>query len=199
MLLDALIGNVVIQAPGCSDLLAVDALCKSAIQLCEQTQAWQETITQTTQVQDVDIDVPAHSRASAIRRVFVDGELIQPVMPDSVDPFEESDTPRGYYRVSENVLRLVPAPSASVTLTIDAVLAPTHSANTIPDDLAERCRMAIVWGALAYLLAMPGQPWTQPTLAGAYQQMFDRYAANTALNDMRGRVRSTLRTRASFF
>ena len=199
MLLDALIGNVVIQAPGCSDLLAVDALRKSAIQLCEQTQAWQETIMQTTQVQDVDLDVPAHSRASAIRRVFVDGELIHPVMPDSVDPFEEPGTPHGYYRIAENVLRMVPAPSAQITLTIDAVLAPTHSANTIPDDLAERCRMPLVWGALAYLLAMPGQSWTQPALAGAYQQMFDQHAANTALNDARGRVRSALRSRASFF
>lgn len=199
MQLDALIGPVLIQAHGCSDMLAVDALRRAAIQLCEQTQAWTETITQQAKTQDVDLDIPAHSRAVDIRRVFVGSDIIAPVKPEDADPFEAASTPHGYFRVSENVLRLLPAPDAPVTLTIETVLAPTYTTNTIPDDMADRCRMALLWGALAYLLATPGQAWTQPALAGAYQQMFDREAGKVSLHDVKGRVRATLRSRASFF
>lgn len=199
MQLDSLIGAILIQARGCSDMLAVDALRRSAIQLCEQTQAWRETITQQAKTQDVDLDIPAHSRAAAIRRVFVGEDEILPMAPDNINPFAASSTPRGYFRVSENVLRLIPAPDAPVTLTVEAVLAPTYTANTIPDDLADRCRMALIWGALAYLLAIPGQTWTQPELAGAYLHMFEQEAAKVSLQDVKGRVRATLRSRASFF
>ena len=59
--------------------------------------------------------------------------------------------------------------------------------------------MALIWGALAYLLAIPGQTWTQPELAGAYLHMFEQEAAKVSLQDVKGRVRATLRSRASFF
>lgn len=199
MQLDTLVGNVLIQAPGCSDMLAIDALRKAAIQICERTNAWRETVTQSTSSQEVDIDVPAHGRAISIQRVFADGELISPITPEQADPFEEAGAPRGYYRISDNVIALFPAPDVSVSLTIDACYAPTSTAVTIPDDLGERCRMAIIWGALAYLLAIPGQAWTQPALAGAYTQMFDSAVDKIGFQDARGRVRATVRTRASFF
>lgn len=199
MQIDALIGSVLIQAPGVSDILAVDALRKAAIQLCEQSSAWKETITQATTTQEVELDIPAQSRVTQIRRVFADGDLLVPLMPDQTDPFDASGKPHGYYRSSDNVLMLVPAPTERTVLTVEMALAPSYEATTLPDDLGNRCRIALIHGALAYLLAIPGHPWTQPVLASAYQQMFDRATGIVAVQDNMGRVRAALRVRSSFF
>ena len=199
MQLDALIGSVLIQAPGCSDLLAVDALRKAAIQLCEQTSAWQESFTQSVRTQDVDLDVPEQSRAVQILRVYVNGQRISPVTAGNADLFGQPGVPDSYYRTEDNVLRLIPAPSDAVSITADVVLAPLHTATAIPDDLANRCRAALIHGALAYLLAIPGHTWTQPVMAAAYLQMFANEISVISVHDNKSRVRAALRVRSSYF
>lgn len=199
MRFDALTGQVLIQTPGCSDILAEDALRKAAIRLCEEARVWRDTATFATRDQDNDLEVPQQARAVDVVRAWIDGSEIEPTTPESCDQFEDAGVPTRYYRTSDNVLRLVPAPSESVSLTVESILAPTNNASTIPDDIAERCRMALIYGALAYLLALNGQPWAQPALAGSYAQLFDAEINSLATQEAKGRVRAALRSRARFF
>lgn len=199
MQFDALIGSVLIHAPGASDPLAVDALRMAAIQLCEKTSAWHESFTQNVRTQDIELDVPSQSRAVGIERVYINGSLISPITAGQADLFAQPGVPDGYYRTEDNVLRLVPAPSDAVSLSVDVILAPTYTATSIPDDLANRCRKALIYGALAQLLIVPGQAWTNPTLAVAYQQMHEQETSHISVQDSRSRVRSALRVRSSYF
>jgi hypothetical protein len=89
-------------------------------------------------------------------------------------------TPRRYCYVPEGSFALNPTPDAVYTLSLSVIVTPkeTASAAQIPGDPLIKYSNDIEAGALAYLLALPGQPWTDAGAAARYGRDFASGIAN---------------------
>lgn len=199
MKLDRFIGDVLVEAQGCTDTIALNAVRKALVGLCERAAVWRDTYTLKTATADVYLDAPVGARVASVRRVFCNGMLLMPAMPDSLKPDSNRALPQAYYRHDDGTLMLYPAPSDRVELRIEVAYAPTVDCEEVPDDLGHRYFDVIVKGALMQVLAMAGKPWTNPTMAGVYAEFFNAGASQANVDEARGRVRARMRTKASWF
>jgi hypothetical protein len=82
---------------------------------------------------------------------------------------------------------------------VRAAIAPTLTAATVPDVLVDSWISALESGALAQLLAVPNQKFTNLELAGAYRQMFDTMTAEAKGRGYRGYSRARRTTAGHFY
>ena len=81
--------------------------------------------------------------------------------------------PELYQYVPEAQLALHPKPDAVYNLTIGLVLQPKSGVNSIDDSLLVSWEYALQAGALAYLLKLPGVPWTDKAEAKVQDAIFN--------------------------
>jgi hypothetical protein len=77
---------------------------------------------------------------------------------------------------------------AGDTLRVRYVAAPRHDACRLDARLAEEWGRALVEGALADVLLLPGQPFSDPRLAAVYGQRFDAAILRARTRRLRGRT-----------
>lgn len=198
MKLDRFIGDVLVEAQGCTDTIALNAVRKSLVLLCQRASVWRDSYTTKASSPDVYLDAPTGARVATVQRVLCDGRLLAPALPDSIEYDPQKGRPEMYYRQDDSTLILHPAPDAKVELRIDVTYGPTIDCDEVPDDLGNRYFDLIVKGALMQTLAMAGKPWANPTMAGVYAQFFDSGTDGAKIEESRGRVRSKLRTKSSW-
>lgn len=198
MKLDRFIGDVLVEAQGCTDTIALNAVRKSLVLLCQRAGVWRDTYTAKASTPDVYLDAPVGARVASVRRVFCNGLLIEPATPESIDYDPQPGNPKVYYRQDDSTLILHPAPATKVELRIEVTYGPTIDCDEVPDDLGHRYYDLIVKGALMQTLAMAGKPWANPTMAGVYAELFNSGTSGAKIEESRGRVRSNLRTKPSW-
>lgn len=97
---------------------------------------------------------------------------IRPGDPSQWRVTDNSAQPRWYAYRPEGMFDLNPLPDIVYTLRLPAViLTPKEEARRVPRDILTKYSTPIQAGALAYLLQIPGQPWSNP--AGAKDQTQD--------------------------
>ena len=94
--------------------------------------------------------------------------------------------PRWYTYKPEGMFNLWPTPDTTYTLRLYAVVQPIDNADRVPRDLLKKWSTQIQSGALEYLLALPGQPWTDKADAAAQGRVF-RAGINNAKADAQRR------------
>lgn len=77
--------------------------------------------------------------------------------------------------------------------------APIPGELEIPDHILEEYGAMIAHGALARLLLIPNQTWTDPASANAHRQLFRQAMDEVQGADIRGQQRAPLRQRPSYF
>ena len=107
------------------------------------------------------------------------------------------DVPRQYCYVPEGSFALYPTPDAVYTLSISVIVTPkeTAAAAQIPGDPLIKYSNDIEAGALAYLLALPGQPWTDAAAAARYMRDFASAIANGKAEAQRAYNTGSMRVR----
>jgi hypothetical protein len=195
---------------GCPDVMARDRILAACIDFCEQTQAWQDWLTPIDVVantQDYTLPVPDGAAIAGLEEVKLGDARLDPLTrADALDLYGETwdsdlrGTPAGYLRPDDYTLSLCPIPADSATglLKVYATLQPARNATTVPDQLAEHHRETIAHGALARLLAVPGQPWSNPPLAAFYAQQFAGQIGSAAGKAAKGLTRRPLRSRTVY-
>lgn len=186
--------------PGCSEPLAAQAVLDAAITFCEDSLAVREVLDpQTLQagLDQYELSAPSSQEVVRVLNVWVDNQLLRPVPAEQVDYAARQDGPPTHYYVLRQdevlTLQLYPTPITSGVLSAEVALRPTREATQVATDLYTYWLDAVLAGALARLLVLPGASFANP--ASAVHQM-GRLAVLTGrarIEGTRGRLRSSLR------
>lgn len=198
--IEDLLPNVLPYAPGCAEPTAVQHLRDAAVRFCERTRCWRFIDTfQTTGEHHEILVVPSDAVLFEIEWAKFNNRELEAVSPQAAtwhnqDGYTE---PRYITQVNPNCVSL--EPHAVGELVISMFLKPAPTALEIPAFMICDFGRALADGALATLLLLPNQPFTNPQLAMVFetkfQQALDR---NFALN-MRGQQRAPKRTKSNNF
>lgn len=204
--LDAFIPNIRMYAPGVSDPAAYFAIRQAAIEFCERTRAWRYDDELSVTAEQVDgITAPNNSVIHDIDGVWFDGTKLTPKTPGQLDVLvpawrsgaTKAETKPKYVTQTElNTIRLVPFTAGTVKFTL--FLKPSQDATEVPDFLVDQQRETIAWGALARILLIPNQSFTNPELGAAFGQVFQQKLDGKTTLGFTGQQRAPVRTKASF-
>jgi hypothetical protein len=153
---------------------------------CQQTQWLRITIPGTTVADvktyglgtDPNLDIIGIRAMSGVQNGTTFG--LGPSDSSQWNPNLTPSFPRSYCYMPEGGFALQPTPDKVYTLSISAIVTPkeTSAAAQIPADPLVKYSNDIEAGALAYLLAIPGQPWTDLAAAARYSRDFASAIAN---------------------
>ena len=193
-------------AYGCPEPVAEMAIRDACIEFCGRSLLIQTVDTQSTTAGVAEYDVPAPAQqslcqvmrvtlgASELKRTALDDVRHGAAMRAGLDTVVESQsgTPQMYYQTTPTAetvcLWPVPSTTGSNALAIRAAFAPTRTATSVDDALYDDWANEIASGALARLLAMPAQVFTNPKYAQAHEARFAGAIAAASTQARRGRL-----------
>jgi hypothetical protein len=97
-----------------------------------------------------------------------------------------SPQPTQYQYVPEAQFAIWPAPSSVIDLVVTAIVTPKEGAVNVPLAPLQKYSNDIEAGALAYLLMIPGMPWSNPGAAQLYKREFSAGISNGKAEAQRG-------------
>lgn len=202
--------------PGAPDPLIDQALVSAAFEFCCET-----NVVQQTQISNgvagtntYAITPAAGMRLNTILLVAWEDRTLKPVAANDVQnptalrgDIGSAVTPTGapthYYQKTplESNVYLWPVPDTSLAngLYIKSALTTLPAPTTLPDDLYNTYPDTIAYGALAVLLALPAQPWTDANAAAAARARFEAGMSRASRDGRTGLVLSAQRVRQRRF
>lgn len=180
-----LVADVLIEAPGCPEPIAISTLRRTAIKFCRESHVWVEQINDLYPVNDVTkykVTPPDDTQIIAIASmVHHKGESEFKVK------YWPLVNPLGYLSFPA-VPELDQGP-----IRIKVVLAPTNTANEMPDAIGEDYREGLIHGAVAKLVMMPGKDWSNPQMAAYHQSLYDEQKREAKFRRNNGNTEVNLR------
>ena len=192
------------RATGCPEPIAFDAIRQAAIEFCERTRIWRDT-DQFMADEFGDIFAPAQSVVYQIEDARFDGRRLIPIgvqdlngmYPDCDWTTKTGEQPQYVTQLHPDTIKVVPSMSGMVTLTL--LLKPTNNAQELPDFIFDQYARTIADGALAEILMIPGQPYTNPQGGAMYSQRFQQRLDSLQVQGLKGQQCAPIHTKASFF
>lgn len=193
-------------APGCPEPTAFEHIRNAAIEFCEETKLWR-----FDDSFDVDEDpnivcAPQGAVIHQIERCDFDGCKLEPRgigWLDEHHPDWRSETnrlegaPAYFTQVLPDTVRVVPHRAGRLQVWLR--LKPSEDADQLPDFIASQHRNMIGWGALAGILMLPNQTFTDPNRATYFQAKFDQALGRKSKLQSTGQQRAPIRTKANWF
>lgn len=202
--LSDLYGRIAIVAPGLNENSAIDELRYALLDFCMETHCSQDTIETSIAAGETAIlyDSPSPSHLFVCRVLSVD-------LPTGNLPIRTLDELRefGNWREAEGPPRIctpeAPGELSTYPTTQEAItpiyvriaLAPTQTTTKIDEDVLNRYGNAIADGAIARILGMPGQTWSNPNEAMRRQRMFDIARSRARAESAKNQAHSTIQHR----
>jgi hypothetical protein len=208
---DAFLPRVLIDAYGCPEIVATQAIRDAVIEFCSRSNFIQrdhDPITVVTGISDYDLEPPTGQLVVKILKCWFKMTELSPIAPDFVNSpaFYNSSipdnapsiaTPLSFTQKDERTFSIYPSSKDTVAngLTLRISLKPTRASTTCEDSIFEDYAETIAHGALARLLVSPGKAYMNVAAAGMHGAAF-----NTGINDARqrasrGHVRSGMQVR----
>lgn len=183
--LTILVPDVLAEVPNIPSFVAERQLLRATRQFAEHTRAWRANITITTTANADTVNLTSLLPTSTELVDIISMKNASGAAPVEPRTFSWLDTNRADWRTetdiaatsfvlsSNNVLRLVPTPSATGTrYNTRVAVKPLLTATTIDDMLVNKYSEELIHGALAYLFLIPQKPWTDGAMAQYHQAMF---------------------------
>ena len=195
--------------PGCigaPEPLIDSCILKAAIEFCERTRMWREI--KTVQATGNDpILTPADAAILKLEEARVDGRRIEPIaVADLGDMYPGQDwmaldpgDPCYITQLTPNAMMLVPPPVDAVDVKLVMQLKPSQSTEMLPDFIHDLYQQVISDGALAEILATPGQSYTNPGMAEVYSARFQQKLDALSVLSIKGQHGAPVRTTPSYF
>lgn len=166
--------------PGCADILMTNAIRNAAIEFCEQSLFWQEVqdaVDVTSTDLPYDLEAPAGARVCQIISGAVDGKPISPIALTILETRVDwatltAEIPTHFYQQNPNQYSLFPLPTGTVSVVLRTAYSPTREAVEIEEHLYQTQLETIAAGALARLMELPQQPWSNPELGKFFRAKF---------------------------
>lgn len=192
-------------APGCPRDTAIHHIRQAAMEFLELTHAWQADLPAVRSVAgetDYPLALPAGSAAVKLF-AFAWGDNQGRV----IDVADGRSKRAAWHRdelaawiVNRSTVGINPAPSAAdIPLVFRVSLKPTQAALDVPDEVFEQYADAIGTGALARILKLGGQAWTDVRRSAMLREDFDQAVDKVQWQVQKNFGRTTQRTRSSWF
>lgn len=193
--------------PGAPVPLMEQALRDACIRICERTNLIQVVESQTAAAGVQEFNGPGGTQQilARILRVSFGIQVLMPISVDSVRhgaalgaadrrlPVPQIGTPSSYYAASPGTdsFYLHPVPDKAGVLVIRAALRPTADATSVEDVLYDRWHSTVATGALAQLMAMPNQGFTNDKKAADAEAQFHAALSRASSEGRRGHLRGS--------
>jgi hypothetical protein len=185
---------------GCPNTTLIQAYVSAARMFCNRSRWLRATISGATIVDQKGYSLGSDTYAEIIGISSI--EIVETV--DDTHPLterdsskwdknDEHDVPEFYQYVPEGQFALHPLPDAIYTLAVGVILQPKSGVNSVDETLVTSWDFTLQAGALAYLLKLPGLPWTDKAEAKVQQAAFDAdcFAAHSAQRGYNAGAKST--------
>lgn len=165
----------------CPTQTMVQAYIRAARKLCARSRWMRVNVTGSTiaspatEVYALGSDPYAEVIGIQAMQVTAGVDDIRPVTPGysgDWDQTDDADVPEFYQYVPHGQFSLHPLADAVYPLKITLVLQPKRGVNSVRDDLVVKWDEALDAGTLAYLLKIPGMPWTDKNEANLQEAIF---------------------------
>lgn len=192
------------------DPVAMFYLRQAAIDFCTRTRAWREI--EEMEVESGEVEFMQNYAYASLHEIecvhFRDANTarwykLEPKPYKDIDlnllSDDQSNGARPFYFTQNAPGTLTILPKALGVVRVSMFLKPSPFTTSVPEWLTDKFPMALVDGALSYILMIPDQPYTNPSFGALKaQQFFAACDANAAYN-IRGEQRAPARTKASWF
>ena len=207
MNLDDFLPHLLPDLPGCPDSIVKQQLLFAVIEFCQETHAWneiQDPIQVRERVNEIDVDTPTGARIVAVKDVWASSRKLRPVtMPQLFELIPNWQIAEGseptYYNASTDyrTMRIFPIPIDvnDSTLTLRVAYAPKMDATSIPDELAIKYWDALIGGAKARLMVIPGKAWTNSQMSAYNRGIFNDGILKAKISALHDRVEGSLSVR----
>lgn len=205
--IDALLPDVLTFAPNCAEPLAYRFIREAAAEFCERTRAWREPDEFQVSTPDCEgICTVPDAKILFIEAATLGGVDLVPVTVGWLDNnmqgwMDYTDTGAAKYVTQLTSGTLTVVPKVSGLLRLRLVLAPSRSAQTLPDFLVDRYATEIAKGAAGRVLITPdpenpagANPQLGLALLGEFQAALDRFSIQVT----KGQQGARLRTRGRY-
>lgn len=208
MKIEEFLPELYLEADGCPQAVALNALRNTLRTFCELSEVWQEDlddISLLASTAEYDLDPPVDTEISHVSAVRYGEE------PVTLTTELEKNARDSGWRIrtgtsvieaiaTPTIIRVIPIPTAddSTALTVTAALRPSLSAITCADVL-QKWNEPIVAGALARLKKIPSKPWTDREAVTAYVMEFKRGVGDARSAALRGHARRSLTVKPRVF
>lgn len=208
---DAFLPRILIDAYGCPEIVAIQAIRDSVIEFCVRSNFIQrdhDPITVIAGLSDYDLEPPSGQLVIKIQKCWFKTSELSPIAPDyvSTPAFYNAGipenapllaTPLSFTQKDERTFSIYPAPKDTVAnaLTLRVSLKPTRSSTTCEDSIFEDYAETIAHGALSKLLASPGKAYMNVAAAGMHGTAFNSGINEARQRASRGHVRSGMQVR----
>lgn len=205
--LEEFLPKVLPLCPGCPEPVAFEHIRNAAIAFCEETKLWRYEDAFELSGEPEFVCVPAGAVIHDIERVDFNGRRLEPASvlwldekyPDwRSDNLWAADEPSYFTQLEPDTIRLVPLPTTG-TAKVYLRLKPSEDAEQLPDFIASQHRNLIGWGAVAGILMLPNQSFTDPNRATYYQAKFDQGLGRSSKRQLSGQQRAPIRMKGNFF
>jgi hypothetical protein len=209
------LSHVLPATPKCPQVLAEKAILDSAADFCKQSYVLRQDISAISVVANqsqYSLANPTDLQIYAIAHLLYDGKKMWPTSEDEMDlnwdtirqdaalEFSDPDDdwrlqtsarPTLFYQPTPNLIRVIGIPTAALTsgITGRIYVYPAQAATTLDDWVYAEFYEAIAAGALARILAVPDQAWSNTKLAAYYLSTFDQGVSNAKGRGTRGNAR----------
>lgn len=167
--------EVKLHANNCPDITIDYALIRALRTFCRESRYYQATIyiDQTAATTNYNIVPADNSEVHELESVeLTSNNKLYPLTQEEASRSDGSVT--GFYFYPPNVLSIYPQPTTTVVngIEVRAVLIPPENTTTLPDSIYRNFKETIVSGALAYILSMQNEAWSNEKLAAYKNQEF---------------------------
>lgn len=131
----------------------------------------------------------AQEEIVGVHAIEFDDEPLDPTKPELVNT--TSGTPKRWYFEPESTITLDPTPDDGVdgeVITVRIATQPTRTTETIADDIVREYEQCIADGAIAWIMAMPKQPWSDKEGAAMMERKFMSQTMRAKESAMRGHM-----------
>lgn len=207
--LDLFLPDILPFAPACPVPTARTRIRSAVTKMCERARIWRESLTQTAMAGQNDITPPDGAVLFEVAEVYYEGD-VNPLKRRSPDWLDmrcagwrtwKGCLPEYVTQTAMNKVLLVPDFDDDATpgeLQIDVYLKPAVDCLELPDFFVDQYRQVVAYGALAEILVLPDQKFTNPQLAAVNAGLFEDKLRGLADMNMRTQVRAPRRSRGSF-
>lgn len=186
----------------CTEGFALDHLRDAVIRACERARLW--VVDDEFQLGcDTDnlIVAPKGSQLYQIDQVIVGARSLEPVTNQQMFGLRGSCHPGGqshYFAQADSESIAIYPVDKGACVRVRAYLIPSADATRAPKVVLDRHREMLVNGALARILSVPAQPFTNVELAAYRDNLFERRLDEISREYVTGVQRAPIRTRARF-
>lgn len=201
--LDVFLPKIMPYVPGCPEPTAFAGIIKASQEFCERTRLWRdEDVFTLTPTSCNVVCAPEGSDLFEIENASLDGNRLDPISLSDLDlkypRWREMDTGQGQWITQIEHGSVVIVPKCRGTLRLSTFLRPSDEADQLPDFLSKLYRQCIADGALAEILMLPAQSFTDPTRAQFYSMRFEAKLSELTNRTIKGQQRAPTRVRAQF-